>query len=312
MHLRGALTCMLLFPLAAQDPPRSPIRTTVPLVLVPTTVVDDTGKPITGLEESDFLLYEGKRPRPHRLEQVTQPVAVLFCIQTNARADPALRKLPAISSLVLPLIAGEGGKAALLTFSDRITLRQDFTRDPNEVHSAFRSLHPDGENAPVQNISHAAAQQYCEWITRVYNCNTGKKKFKKVLFRLPTQEEWTLAAAGGKKQVPYPWGGYYLRNSKGCYLCNLNATEPCGDCPEGKGADNDGGFFTVPVTSYFPNDFGLYCVSGNVAEMLQQEGITMGGSWKDIGYKCQISVTDQYTESGPTIGFRVFMEVIEE
>lgn len=176
----------------------------------------------------------------------------------------------------------------------------------------FKNGHPDGENAPAQNISHAAAQQYCEWITRVYNCNTGKKKFKKVLFRLPTQEEWTLAAAGGRKEAPYPWGGFFLRNSKGCYLCNLNATEPCGDCPEGKGADNDGGFFTVPVSSYFPNDFGLYCVSGNVAEMLREEGITMGGSWKDIGYKCQISVTDQYTEPGPTIGFRVFMEVIEE
>lgn len=142
---RAAFLCLL--PLAAQDPPRSPIRTTVPLVLVPTTVIDAAGKPVTGLEESDFLLYEGARPRPHRLEQVTQPIAVLFCIQTNSRADPALRKLPAISSLVLPLIAGEGGKAAILTFSDRLTLRQDFTRDPNEIHNAFRTLRPDGENA---------------------------------------------------------------------------------------------------------------------------------------------------------------------
>lgn len=145
MPLRGAITCILLLPLAAQE--RSPIRTTVPLVLVPTTVTDAAGKPINGLEESDFLLYEGALPRPHRLEQVTQPVAVLFCIQTNYRADPALRKLPAISSLVLPLIAGEGGKAALLTFSDRLTLRQDFTRDPNEIANAFRTLRTDGESA---------------------------------------------------------------------------------------------------------------------------------------------------------------------
>ncbi|MBS1829984.1 MAG: VWA domain-containing protein [Acidobacteria bacterium] len=139
---------LLLFTfLQAQDLPRPNIRTTVPLVLVPTTVVDAAGKPISGLEETDFTLYEGNQPRPHRLEQVTQPIAVLFCIQTNAFAVPALKKLPAISSLVLPLIAGEGGKAALLTFSDHVILRQDFTRDPSAIHTAFHALHADGDGS---------------------------------------------------------------------------------------------------------------------------------------------------------------------
>ena len=108
VHPSMALILLLLATLHAQELPRPNIRTTVPLVLVPTTVVDTAGKPVNGLEESDFTLYESNRPRPHRLEQVTQPVAVLFCIQTNRFADPALKKLPAISSLILPLIAGEG------------------------------------------------------------------------------------------------------------------------------------------------------------------------------------------------------------
>ena len=32
------------------------------------------------------------------------------------------------------------------------------------------------------------------------------------------------------------------------------------------GALNDNGAITVPVTSSWPNDFGLYCMAGNVNE----------------------------------------------
>lgn len=177
----------------------------------------------------------------------------------------------------------------------------------------FKNGHPDGPNMPVQNISFDAAQHYCDWITQVYNAAAGKKKFKKVRFRLPSPEEWSLAAAAGRKDVPYPWGGYFVRNSKGCYLLNINATEPCGDCPDDKDSGaNDGGFFTVPAASYFPNDFDLYCMSGNVAEMTGTPGVSMGGSFQDIPYYAQIQTQGKYSGPSPTLGFRVFMEVIEE
>ncbi|MBL7803079.1 MAG: SUMF1/EgtB/PvdO family nonheme iron enzyme [Saprospiraceae bacterium] len=178
----------------------------------------------------------------------------------------------------------------------------------------FKHGHPDDPGAPVQNISHEAAQAYCDWITQVYNNSPGKKKFKKVVFRLPDNEEWMLAASGGLKDTPYPWpGGYYVRNSKGCYLCNINAVEPCGDCPEGmKNESNDGGFFPVPANSYYPNGFGLYCVAGNVAEMLREPGKTKGGSWLDEPFWCQIPNVHDQAAPSPAVGFRVFMEVVEE
>ncbi|MCC7465025.1 MAG: SUMF1/EgtB/PvdO family nonheme iron enzyme, partial [Saprospiraceae bacterium] len=90
----------------------------------------------------------------------------------------------------------------------------------------FEHAHPDEPSCPVQNITYEAARKYCAWITLVYNSSQEKKKFKKVLFRLPTEEEWMRAARAGRGDAPYPWGGYFIRNSKGCYLANYQAKEP--------------------------------------------------------------------------------------
>lgn len=174
--------------------------------------------------------------------------------------------------------------------------------------------HPDDAKMPIQNISYEAAVKYCEWLTAVYNQSTyKKKKFKKVVFRLPTATEWELAARGGNDLAPYPWGGYYAKNAKGCYLSNSNVAneEPCETC-ETKYDSNDGGFFTVPADSYFPNNFGLYNMVGNVAEMIATKGIAKGGSWQDKPDNCQINSKQNYTSPSPKIGFRVFMDVIEE
>jgi formylglycine-generating enzyme required for sulfatase activity len=175
----------------------------------------------------------------------------------------------------------------------------------------YKNGNPDGDEFPVQNVSWDAAQRYCEWITQVYNNYPGKKKFKKVIFRLPTAAEWEQAAAGGLKQISYPWGGYYVQNSKGCFLCNLRNVEACKDCPEKSEFVEDGGFFPVKANSYFPNRFGLYNMSGNVAEMVQERGKSKGGSWADTAFECQIVHVKEYDAPSPTLGFRVFMEVIE-
>ncbi|MBI1225350.1 MAG: SUMF1/EgtB/PvdO family nonheme iron enzyme [Bacteroidetes bacterium] len=179
----------------------------------------------------------------------------------------------------------------------------------------FKNANPDDPQAPIVNISHEAAEQYCAWITKVYNASNDKKKaFRKVRFRLPSEAEWELAAKAGRKDVPYPWGGYFIRNSKGCFLANYDVQkeEPCKDCPSANtGRPDDGGFFPVKVDSYFPNDFGLYNVSGNVAEMIDQPGVTKGGSWNEIPYYGQITSHNTYTSPQPFIGFRVFMEVVE-
>ena len=47
-------------------------------------------------------------------------------------------------------------------------------------------------------------------------------------------------------------------------------------------------FLTAPVTSYSPNEFNLYNMSGNVAE-LTADGVAMGGHWNSTGYDIRIT-----------------------
>jgi formylglycine-generating enzyme required for sulfatase activity len=153
---------------------------------------------------------------------------------------------------------------------------------------------------------------YCDWLTEQYNTNP-RRKFHKVLFRLPTAQEWKQAAQGGNDSAIYPWKGDQLKNKKGMYHCNFIRVPT--DSMGVAGYIHDNADITAPVKSYEPNAFGLYNMSGNVAEMLSEKGKTRGGSWQDVAEAMKIDSQGRYAEYStpcPAVGFRFFMEVIEK
>ncbi|MEM8524048.1 MAG: M56 family metallopeptidase [Bacteroidota bacterium] len=185
-------------------------------------------------------------------------------------------------------------------------------------------LHPAYNKYPVINVTHEGAQAYCQWLTELYN-EVNKSSGWQVEFRLPNKEEWMYAAKGGHELAYYPWGGYNVRNAKGCYLGNFKQID------ESKLIfDSETNTFTMSdtsatftgeyisasgiatVDSFFPNDYGLYHMSGNAAEMLQAKGSTKGGSWNSTGYHVRIDAEDEYAgweEPNPYIGFRPIVVV---
>ena len=194
------------------------------------------------------------------------------------------------------------------------------------LHQQEYGFHTNYDAYPVVNISHSGAEQFCAWLTEFYN-SSKKRKYQKVVFRLPTAEEWETAARAGRDYSIFPWGGPYYRNSKGQFLCNFHPRElqymkeknqngkifydyPNGDMSGSRSLD--GGYFTLPVDSYTPNDFGLYNMAGNAAEMIADKSITKGGSWNSFDTYIQISATETISGPNPFTGFRYVMEVIEE
>jgi VWFA-related protein len=134
----------------AQDTPAN-FSATSRLVLAPVRVTDRGGKSVDGLTASDFELSDQGRPRAFELETSFAPISLVVAIQSSLISGPALAKVQKIGSLVQPLVVGERGRAAVLTYSEKVTLRQDFTSDPALIGSAFRGIEPDGSGAAMHD-----------------------------------------------------------------------------------------------------------------------------------------------------------------
>lgn len=143
--------------LFAQEPI---IRTTVPLVLAPTTVTDRHGKTIDGLLPADFEVYDNNKLVRHNLEVNTQPVALVVAVQTSRSAGPALAKIQKTGPMFQPLVAGARGIVAILTYSDKITLKQPFTHDAAEVTGSMRQIEPDGDSAGMHDAAVEATRLF--------------------------------------------------------------------------------------------------------------------------------------------------------
>ncbi|BDD06199.1 type IX secretion system lipoprotein PorK/GldK [Aureibacter tunicatorum] len=212
-----------------------------------------------------------------------------------------------------------------LYYPDTTVWNQDFSHHLGDPLVSYYYSHPAYDDYPVVGVSWEAAKYFCQWRTEHLNqYRTSNGEFEMPNFRLPSEAEWEYAARGGRDMGKYPWGGPYVRNTKGCLLANFKP---------GRGNYYDDGFaYTAPVYSFLPNDFGLYEMSGNVSEWVEDaynpaavplvwdmnptywddnepKKVVRGGSWKDISYYLETGTrTYEFKDSTRSyIGFRCAM-----
>ena len=219
-------------------------------------------------------------------------------------------------------------------YPDTLVWMRDFSYSYNEPMTKRYFSHPSFGNYPIVGVNWKQAVAFCHWRTHKLNSFLeGKKMAVESDFRLPSEAEWEYAARGGRSNSMFPWGNYYLRNKKGCLLANFK--------PGRGNYAEDGGFYTVRADAYWPNDYGLYNMAGNVAEWtnsLFEEGaynfmsdmspdvrydakdsdppmmkrkVVRGGSWKDVGYFLQTSTRQfEYQDTAKSyIGFRCVIDL---
>ncbi len=189
---------------------------------------------------------------------------------------------------------------------------------------------------PVVGVNWNQCNAFCVYRTNKWaNFRAKQRLYTESRFRLPSEQEWEWAARGGRNESPFPWGGPYIINKKGCYLANFK--------PQRGNYSADGGLYTVPVDKYAPNDYGLKNMSGNVSEwtasamyggtynqmtdingsviynaqagdpLYMKRKVVRGGSWRDVAYFLQVGTRDyEYADtSKPYIGFRTVYTEIE-
>ncbi|MEO8353651.1 MAG: SUMF1/EgtB/PvdO family nonheme iron enzyme, partial [Chthoniobacteraceae bacterium] len=182
-----------------------------------------------------------------------------------------------------------------------------------------------GPNHPAVNVSFLDATLFCEWLTTIEE-STGKLTAGQ-RYRLPTDEEWSAAAGvvGEKGMSPrerddqadqsYPWGTSWPPPPTAGNYDGLNPS------PAGAADSPPGDLYpqTAPVGMFEPNQFGLFDMGGNVAEMVSDLiapdlGLhaTRGGSYRDkdpsvlrVRYR---GVGEDTRGRKPQIGFRVVLD----
>jgi len=142
-------------------------------------------------------------------------------------------------------------------------------------------------NYPVVNVDKIQALEYCKFKTEEYkiffNRLTQKQRRKfpeKVLFRLPTAKEWTEIA-------------------------NTPLENPNIICKDYFKSDLTGQSMPMQINKGSINSFGIYNMTGNVAELVIDANNVYGGSFKETIDNCNSTSFREFIKGDNATGFRI-------
>ncbi|MBO2012810.1 formylglycine-generating enzyme family protein [Hymenobacter negativus] len=196
---------------------------------------------------------------------------------------------------------------------------------------------------PVVGVSYEQVLAFCKWRSRVISkmINRGKPGAPDSLAtehivvesRLPTEAEWEQAALV-KRGLPYgskctelpvvidPKAAAYLKQRSGSTVVVSQIFADIKAYNQGRPVrstinydQSEPYFLRLATPAYVyggaTNDYHLYNLLGNVAEMIQERGIAKGGSYRDPITACTVTSRSQYTGPAPTVGFRCIIRATQ-
>ncbi len=211
-------------------------------------------------------------------------------------------------------------------YPDLTSWYNDFRYSYNDPYFAKYFTHPAYDDYPVIGVSWQQARAFNHWRTikeqrKVNLKNGGEQPYSIGEFDLPSAAYWQYAAEGGSGSTEYSGADKLIIGSG-----QLRANYKSG---RGNYLGIEGDVRTSKVRTYFPNEYNLYDMSGNVAEWtsdayisspitfssslspnLSQEGnpikVVKGGSWKDTHdyLKTHKSTMEHADSARSYIGFR--------
>jgi formylglycine-generating enzyme required for sulfatase activity len=258
-------------------------------------------------------------------------LAELVCLMTVLASSPAIQAQNTIRTSTVPNLPVErkdmpglienslgmkfrtvpGGKVQFSIWETRVQDYEAFVMASGRSWS--KPGFDQGKLHPAVNVNWEDAQAFCRWLT------TQERKAGRLTeqqrYRLPTDEEWSLAVGLGtesgtspedkmKRRVIWPWGSYWPpRNREGNYAPELKA---------------DSFANTAPVGSFPPNASGLYDLGGNVWEWCEDwynaarvTKVLRGASFNDA-HPATLLASYRFhgtmNLTGEDIGFRVVLE----
>jgi len=128
-------------------PAGAQFKSTVPLVVAPTTVTDSKGQYVGGLTRDDLILYDNNVPQTIQMDWMTYPIDLVVAVQTSEHSGAVIDKLGGSGILFTQLLAADAGETAVISFSDQVQVHQDFTANPDAVAYALRMLRKEGSAA---------------------------------------------------------------------------------------------------------------------------------------------------------------------